>query len=303
MKKLNQLLSIVIYFFFLNITIAQDAVYKIEFISNWTSTAHPTDYPSSSAHFSPLIGMTHKDATPFLQLGMLATDGVEQVAETGGISIITQEINAVITSGNAYGIINGSGLGSGTGTITIDNVNADTNFPYISLLTMIAPSPDWIAQINNLKLTDVSNNWLTSISVDVYATDTGTDNGTTYTSANADTNPAENISSLQDTAPFSDQIVGSFKLTLQEVLGVDENLLQHSIAIYPNPSSGKIFIRNFGSITLKNAVIYDITGKTVKEFHNLANEKSLNFDSLRNGLYLLKLNSNKGSITKKLIIQ
>jgi len=301
MKKLYLLLSISILFY--NLSIAQDAIYKIEFISNWTSAAHPTDYPTNSAHFSPLIGMTHKDAAPFFQLGELASDGVEQVAETGGTSMITAEINAVITSGNAYEIINGSGLGSGSGTITIDNVNVDANFPYISLITMIAPSPDWVVQISNQKLTEANDDWKTTISVDVYATDVGTDSGTTYTSDNANTNPAQNISSLENIAPFSDKIVGTFKLTLQQVLDVDENALQYAVTIYPNPSLGKVFINNVGSVALKNAVIYDITGKKVKEFNQITNQKSLSFGSLRSGLYLLKLNSDKSSITKKLIIQ
>lgn len=303
MKKLPQLLSATFILLFLNIAFAQNATYKIEFISNWSSATHPTDFPSSTAHWSPLIGTTHKDATPFFQLGMLASNGVEQVAETGSTTIITQEINTIIATGNAFEIINGSGLASGLGTITINDVNVDANFPYISLLTMIAPSPDWIAQINNLKLTDVSNNWVASISVQVYATDAGTDNGTTYAATNSDTNPAQNISSLENTLPFSDQIIGTFIFTLQQVLAVENHELQNSISIYPNPNKGEIFINNSGESNLEKAVIYSITGKKVRVFDNITNQKSLSFSSLKSGLYFLKLDSDKGRIIKKLIIQ
>ena len=303
MKKLPQLVSVAFIFLFLNISFAQDAVYKIEFISNWTNTTHPIDYPASSAHWSPLIGTTHKDATPFFQLGLLASDGVEQVAESGGTSIITQEINTIITSGNAYEVIQGSGLGNGPGTITINDVNVDADFPYISLITMIAPSPDWVAQINNEKLTDNSGDWKTSISVNVYATDAGTDNGTTYTSANSNTNPAQDMSSLQNTVPFSDQIVGTFVFTLEQVLSIDNHSLQNAISIYPNPNNGNIYIDNNGNIVLEKAAIYAITGKRVKVFNNISNQKNLTFNSLKSGLYFLKLDSNKGGIIKKLIIQ
>jgi hypothetical protein len=302
MKKLSQLLSVVFIFLFLNNAFAQDAVYKIEFISNWTSTTHPTDYPSG-AHWSPLIGTTHKDATPFFQLGMLASDGVEQVAENGSNTTITQEINAIIGTGNAYEVISGSGLGTGPGTITINDVNVDADFPYISLITMIAPSPDWIAQINNEKLTENNGDWKTSISVEVYATDAGTDNGTTYASSNDNTNPAENMSSLQDTAPFSDQIVGTFIFTLQQVLAIDNHALQNAISIYPNPNNGDININNTGNIVLEKAEIYTVTGKKVWVFNNIINQKSLTFNSLKSGLYFLKLDSDKGGIVKKLIIQ
>jgi hypothetical protein len=301
MKKIYLLLSIFILLStFLH---AQDALYKIEFISNWSSGTHPTDYPSSSAHWSPLIGTTHKDASSFLQLGVLASPGVEQVAETGGTSTITNEINVIIATGNAYKIINGSGLSSGLGTITIDNVGVDVDFQYITLITMIAPSPDWVAQINNVKLTDASNNWLSSISVDVHATDTGTDSGTTYSSANANTNPAVNISSLENTLPFSDQIIGTFVFTLQQVLSVDENSFQNSITIYPNPNEGQIQISNSGNHVLKSAEIFAVNGKKVKVFNQINDQNKLEFDSLMSGLYFLKLNSDRGSVVQKLIIK
>ncbi len=284
-------------------SVAQDATYKIEFISNWSSSTHPADYPSGSAHWSPLIGTTHKDVAAFISNGIIATDGVEEVAETGATTKITQEINDLITAGMAYEIINGSGLGSGPGTITINDVNVDANFPNISLLTMIAPSPDWIAMISNLKLTDASDNWLTSISVDVYATDAGTDSGVTYMSANANTNPRINISSLQNIAPFSDQIIGAFTFTLQQVLTVSDTSLKNNISLYPNPSKGTVIIKNLGAIIIENAEVYATNGKRLKVYNHLNDQHNLELNQLPRGLYFLKLNSDKGSVTKKIIIQ
>jgi hypothetical protein len=301
----NHYFSFVLFILFSTAIFAQDATYKIEFISNWSSATHPADFPST-AHWSPLIGTTHTNTAQFLQSGLIASPGVEQVAETGLTSIITTEINALIVGGLAYKIINGPGLSSvllGLGTITVSNVEVVHSFPYISLLTMIAPSPDWIAQINNLKLTDTNDNWLASVSVDVYATDAGTDSGTTYNSPNDDTDPADNISSLQNTLPFSDQIIGTFVFTLEQVLSVSTNELEHSIAIYPNPNQGRIFINNSGNNILKKAIVYTTNGRKVKEFTLIANQNSLNVNTLTSGLYFLKLNSENGTITKKLIIQ
>lgn len=285
-----------------NFAIAQDAIYKIEFISNWSSTTHPTDFPSSNAHWSSLIGASHKDAGPLFETGQLATNGVEQVAETGGTSIITQEINTLISAGLAYEIINGSGLGSGLGTITIDNVTMDADFPYVSLITMIAPSPDWVAMIANSKLTDSNDDWLPSISVDVYATDAGTDSGTTYASPNADTNPRVAISSLQNTAPFSDQIIGTFTFTLQSVLSVSNDELAAAISVYPNPSNGNVTIKTVGNTILESAEVYAVNGKKLQT-HIFDSQQTLALNSLAGGLYFLKLNSKKGSLIKKLIIQ
>ena len=216
MKKIAYFLTLILFVF--QNSFGQDATYKIEFISNWSSTTHPVDYPSGSAHWSPLIGTTHQDAAIAFELGLFASDGVEQVAETGGTSSITQEINTLIGAGLAYEVINGSGLSSGPGTITINDVDVDSDFPYISLITMIAPSPDWVAMIGNQKLTDTNGDWLNQVSVDVYATDAGTDSGVTYTSSNADVTPHIAMTTLQNVAPFSNEIIGTFVFTLEQVL-------------------------------------------------------------------------------------
>ncbi|MGB5361716.1 MAG: spondin domain-containing protein [Aureibaculum sp.] len=301
MKKL--ILLLILSLFISTTNYAQDAVYKIEFISNWSSTTHPTDYPTGSAHWSPLIGTTHKNASAFLQLGLLASDGVEQVAETGGTTIITQEINLLIAAGLAFEVINGSGLASGLGTITVNDVGVDANFPHITLITMIAPSPDWVAQINNLKLTDTDNNWLPTISMDVYATDVGTDNGTTYTSANADTNPAEIISSLQNTLPFSDQIVGTFVFTLQEVLSIENNLFQNSISIYPNPTNGKVYLNSNKEFDISRVEIFDLNGRNLRSYQELDGRDFLVLHDIKSGVYLLRMYSDNAVSTKKIIIK
>ncbi len=286
-----------------SISNAQDAVYKIEFISNWSSTTHPNDYPSGSAHWSPLIGTTHKDAGAFLELGSIATDGIEEVAETGGTTKITQEINTLISAGMAYEIINGSDLDSGPGTITVNDVGVDSDFPNISLLTMIAPSPDWIASISNLKLTDASDNWIPSISVDVYATDAGTDSGSTYTSNNSDTDPRVAIRSLQNVAPFSDQIIGTFTFTLQQVLAVSNSILENSFSIYPNPSNGTITIKNSSTVLVESAEVYTSNGRKINAYNKLTDQRNIELYRLPVGLYFLKINSNKGSVMKKVVVQ
>ncbi len=38
-----------------------EVTYKLEFTSTWNGTDFPTNYPEGSAHFSPLIGVTHND--------------------------------------------------------------------------------------------------------------------------------------------------------------------------------------------------------------------------------------------------
>jgi hypothetical protein len=303
MKKITLVLFALTFLFFVKISSAQDAVYKIEFVSNWSVDSHPTDFPIGLDHWSALVGTTHNTNISFFEIGQLATNGVEKVAENGNNTTIKQEINTSINNGNAYEVIEGSGLSSGLGTITIENVNVAIDFPYLSLITMIAPSPDWVAQINSINLTDVNNNWEPLISIDVYATDAGTDSGTTYNSSNMDMNPANNISSYENTAPFSDQIIGSFNITLIEVLDLDDELLQNSILVYPNPSYGEIHIDNFENHILEKVEIYSVEGKRIAIMPLSSNQKKFTVNSLKSGIYFLKIISNKGSVIKKVIVK
>ena len=299
---LQKLLSFSLFLLFLAPLNAQKASYKIEFISNWSASTHPNQYPSGSAHWSPLIGASHNENISFFQIGQLATDGVEQVAETGATSIIESEISTAISNGTASKLIKGTGLSTGPGTITINDVEIDMDFPLVSLITMIAPSPDWVAQIDSVKLTDNNNDWISELSIDVYASDAGTDNGTTYGSDNSDTNPAVDMFSLQNTAPFSSQIVGTFKFTFQKVLSVNNNELERAVSVYPNPSNGNLFIKNNGTQNLEKAEIFSVSGQKVKAFNQISNNNNLNIASLKSGMYFLRLQSDNGSTVKKIIV-
>lgn len=293
-------LSLFIFILYNSFIIAQDAVYSLDFISNWNERTHPTDYPGA-AHWSSLIGTTHNVNISFWDFGQLASQGVEDVAEDGVTINIKDEFNIEITNGNAYEVIE---LPLGFGDLfTFEGIEVDKDFPYISLMTMLAPSPDWLAEIHNVKLTDDFGNWKTLISIPVYATDAGTDDGPTYIYPDTDTNPPENISSLEDVLPFSNQIIATFVFDLTQILSVDKTKLQNSISIHPNPSHGEININNLGSSILENIEIYDITGKKVMEFNNVTNQKTISFNALKSGMYFLKINSDKGSIIKKIIIK
>ena len=168
-------------------------------------------------------------------------------------------------------------------------------------MTMLAPSPDWLAEIHSVKLTDDLGNWKNNITISVYVTDAGTDNGTTFMSIDSDTNPPENIRSLQNTFPFSDQIIATFVFDLSQILNVDDATLQNSISLYPNPTNGTVFINNIGNETLTKADIFDITGKKIMSFDNFYNLKSIDINSFKTGLYFLKIYSNSGSTVKKII--
>ena len=192
------------------------AIYRIDFEATWSDSTHPTDFPSG-AHFSPLIGGVHNDSASFWELGDTASPGMEEMAETGRTRTLADEIRAEMPK-NALAVIEGRGTRS-PGSATIDTVVVNTDHPLVTLVTMIAPSPDWFAGVTGQSLLDEDGEWVDELEVLLYPLDAGTDSGITYTSPNRDTSPQEPISSLKGKYPFSDEPVGTYIFTLIEKSG------------------------------------------------------------------------------------
>ncbi|MCL3781499.1 elongation factor Ts [Prolixibacteraceae bacterium JC049] len=172
-----------------------DVVYTVTFNYNWNATNFPVDYPSG-AHFSPLIGWSHKASFNYFATGKKPTAGIEIMAETGATATLKSELEAEISSGNGYKAYVGQGHSSGVGSVSIDiTVNKDNSA--ISLVTMIAPSPDWYVGAIAVDLIE-NGEFINSKIIDGVIYDAGSDDGVTFTSANADTNPKKNISVFVD---------------------------------------------------------------------------------------------------------
>jgi hypothetical protein len=76
-----------------------------------------------------------------------------------------------------------------------------------------------------------------------------------------------------------------------------------TFSVYPNPSNGSVHIRANGINRDANFEIYDMTGKPVQTgiVKNLDNVVGLN--NLTKGMYFIKLHTEAGVETHKLIIQ
>ena len=198
-------------------TAAQTAQYRITFTSTWNRANHPTVALPAGAHFSSLVGATHNASVAFWATGENATDGIESMAETGGTALLLTEVTGAINAGTAEQSLQGSGLGSATGTITLTSVTVQNDFPLVTLVTMIAPSPEWFTGVAGLPLQDRNGNWITEQTVDVFPYDSGTDSGPLFTSSDMDTVPPDPISRLSDTELFAAIPIGSMTFTRLDV--------------------------------------------------------------------------------------
>lgn len=191
------------------------ATYTVTFESTWSATSHPEDFPPNP-HFSGLIGAGHNGTVTFWSEGELASPGIRNMAETGSKSPLTDEIAAAITAGTADRTLSGGGIGTSPGSVSL-TFDITERFPLITLVSMVAPSPDWFVGVSSLNLLE-SGEWIESLSVELFAFDAGTDSGTTYTSANLPTDPPEDITRING-APFlvNNEVpsLGTFTFTLQ----------------------------------------------------------------------------------------
>lgn len=297
----------IILLFFLNSILSWSqttATYDFTFTSIWNATDH-TSIPSG-AHWSNLVGATHKNANEFVQLGINATTGIQNVAETGTNTQFNNEVNAAITANNAeQWFQQGFSPFAAISSATLSDVEVTEEHHFLTLISMIAPSPDWFVAVNSLDLRTASNDgWKTSFTLDVFAYDAGTDNGVDYSSANSANTPV-GVSMISG-FPINGNKMGTLSVTLKSVLSVDEFNSIKNIKVFPNPTKGVITISNANKHNIESVEIYDVFGKLVlkKLINNENNRSVLNLSSLQSGIYIAKLSSANGlkNITKKIVV-
>jgi len=189
------------------------AKYKVTFHSTWSKDSHPDDFPSNP-HFSGLIGASHNDKVYFWREGELASSGIKNMAETGSKSPLNKEIFIAYLKKSAFQLLSGDGMQSSPGFVNL-TIKVSQDYPLVTLVSMIAPSPDWFVGVDSLNLFENST-FIDQKTEILYAYDAGTDSGTNYTSQNEPTEPPEHIF-LIETSPFKygDVVVpvGTFTFT------------------------------------------------------------------------------------------
>ena len=179
-------------------TAQTSATYRVTFESTWSAATHPAAFPSN-AHFSPLVGATHDASVSFWTEGALATPGIEAMAERGQNAMLVQELT---DAGAATGVVvDGPGLNTSPGTAE-RQILVSSDHPLVTLVTMLAPSPDWFVGVHGVDLRDGAG-WTDRLVVPLRVADAGTDSGVSYGSPDADTQPRAPVT-LQTQAPFAD---------------------------------------------------------------------------------------------------
>jgi hypothetical protein len=282
------------------------AFYDITFESVWNATDHGA--LPGNAHWSDLVGATHNNEVVLWDSGQLATTGLERVAESGANTDLFNEVTAFINQGRAdQWLQKDFSPFAAISSATLTSVEVSEYFPLVSLATMVAPSPDWFSGVNSYSLLDTNGNWKTgSITLDVFAYDAGTEDGTGYSGDNPASNPQEPIESLINMYSFNNQKIGTITFTfISSTLSINSNTNLDAIKLLPNPTNGLVTLSNVNSsqITIE---VYSILGKNVfnKHIENQLNS-DIDLTHLKSGIYIVKILNeiSRKTTTKKLIIK
>lgn len=84
-----------------------------------------------------------------------------------------------------------------------------------------------------------------------------------------------------------------------DILGVNQNIA-NLVSIFPNPASDVLNVKMASSIEVSEVAMYDVLGKKVGVSYN---NGKINISGLAQGVYVLKVNTNAGTLTQKVIKQ
>ncbi len=100
---------------------------------------------------------------------------------------MTTEISDALNAGSAGALLSGGGIGSSPGSVSL-TFDIDKDHPLVSLVSMIAPSPDWFVGVHGLSLFE-NGDWIGETTIVLLPYDAGTDSGDALTSPNQATIP------------------------------------------------------------------------------------------------------------------
>jgi len=174
--------------------------YEVTITTNWNQQDHK-GFPTN-AHFSPVVSASHNSSYGLFPKGGKATPGFEKVAEVGQAGDLENEVRRArsaggvfkknVTSNQFFHPSRNDARESQTFTIEVSKEH-----PYLSFVSMIAPSPDWVIGLSNVKLYSEEQGFTNGMtSYPLYAYDAGTESGDfagNFSINNDPTSPRKNI--------------------------------------------------------------------------------------------------------------
>ena len=83
--------------------------------------------------------------------------------------------------------------------------------------------------------------------------------------------------------------------------GLEESQIQNNISLYPNPAKERLYINT--SIPIKQMTICNLLGQEIQKYNNLETTSSINISGLNEGVYFVKIYTEKVVLSKKIVVK
>jgi len=89
-----------------------------------------------------------------------------------------------------------------------------------------------------------------------------------------------------------------------ESIGLPDAPWMNTFALYPNPSTDKLYVRIENNGEVYTISLYDLAGKELKQYsYKDQDTVELELNDIASGIYLLKVASGKSVATRKVVVQ
>lgn len=91
----------------------------------------------------------------------------------------------------------------------------------------------------------------------------------------------------------------NFTITIGEFLSTDDHILENTISIYPNPANTILNISIKDNQSISDIELYNILGEKILK----TKAKKINVSNFQPGIYIIRILTEKGRVTKRIVIQ
>lgn len=189
--------------------------YKCTFRNLWTKDRQPKNFPKTLGRWNGPLMWTHTLQYQPWHAGFAVTRGVEKLAEDGYTDTLIQEFlnqGKQVFHWSDYNTVDSQGgfWVREKEFVHMPPITTNKDFPYLSVMAGMSPSPDWYTGFYSFWLIDeYSRTYYDHLKIQTYAWDAGTDAGTTYKSLKSDLDPPLPIERfVPRTAPENGELRG-----------------------------------------------------------------------------------------------
>lgn len=109
---------------------------------------------------------------------------------------------------------------------------------------------------------------------------------------NDNNDPSDDDTNFNDIPDFLEQAVA---------LGVQTNIIDNLVSLYPNPASDVFYVSNKSNAVINNISIFAVNGSLVKEIKKVNEVNSVSVSNLQSGVYFVKIATENQVINCKLM--